>query len=104
MAFDFLDEFFGLSGVPAQRAFRRKAEKVHIGTGIDGAQGAIDLEAVGLRLDVEALREDGLKDIAGGDVLLGAGDGGEKIIFGRAVVHLELALAFVGRADWAVAG
>ncbi len=83
-------------GSPAQRTLGSKAEKVHIGAGIDGAQGAIDLEAVGLRLDVKALGEDGLEDIAGGDVLLGAGDGGEKFLFGRAVVYLELALAFVG--------
>ena len=77
----------------AQRAFRREAQEEHIGAGIDGAQRAIDLEAVQLRLDVEALREDGLKDVAGGDVLLGAGDGGQEVLLAGAVLHLELGLA-----------
>ena len=76
-----------LIGSAAQRTLGRKAQEEHIRAGIDGAQGAIDLEAVGLRLDVEALREDGLEDVAGGDVLLGAVDGGEEVFFCGAVLH-----------------
>ncbi len=49
----------------AQRALRREAQEEHVRAGIDGAQRAIDLKAVHSRLDVEALREDRLKNIAG---------------------------------------
>ena len=82
-----------MSGTSAQRTLRRKAQEEHIRAGIHGAQRAIDLEAVGLRLHVEALREDGLEDVARRDVLLGALDGGQEILLRGAVLHLELALA-----------
>ena len=71
-------------------AVGREAQEEHIGAGIDGAQGAIDLEAVDFRLDVEALREDGLEDIAGGDVLLGRATAARKVLLRGAVVDFEL--------------
>ncbi len=78
-----------------QGSLRRKAQEEHIRAWIDGAQGAIDLEAVGLRINVEALRDDGLKDVARPDVLLGALDGGQEVLFSGAMAHLQRAFGFV---------
>jgi hypothetical protein len=71
--FDCLGRFGFLSG--AEGAIGGEAEEVHVGTGVHGAQGAVDLEAVHASGDVEPLREDGLEDISCCDVLLGAFDG-----------------------------
>ena len=64
--------------------FAREAQEVHVGRRVDDAQGAVDREGVDAGLDVEALREDDLEDVAGGDVLLGALDGVEEVAFLRA--------------------
>ncbi len=60
-----------------------EAQKEHVGRGVDGAQGAVDIEGIGVELAGEALGEDDLDDVAGADVLLAAlhrrleGAGGE---------------------------
>ena len=75
-----------------QRPLRIEAEEEHVGAGIDGAQRAIDLETVDTGLDIEALRKDHLKGIAGADVLLGALDSGQKLALPGAKFNLELAV------------
>ncbi len=56
-----------------------QAQAKHVGRGVHDAKGAVDFEGVDAGGAVEALREDALEDVARGDVLLGALDGGEKI-------------------------
>ncbi len=96
MRFDFLDELLGCVGRPrTDRAIRVEAQEKHVGAGIDGTQRAIDLEAVNAGLDVESLREDHLKRVAGADVFLRALHRREKVLFRGAMLHFELA-----RLDW----
>ncbi len=71
--------------------FEAEAEEVHVGRGIDDAKGAVDLEGVDAGGAVEALGEDALEDVSGGDVLLGLCDGFEECGFGGAGGELELA-------------
>src|ERR1700722_2954429 len=68
----------------------REAQKEYIRAGIDGAQGAIDLEAVNALLDIEALAEHGLEDIARGNVLLDFCDACLIAFACRAMFDLEL--------------
>jgi hypothetical protein len=72
-----LDEFFAALRAAAQRSLRIEAQEEHVRAGIDGAQRAIDLEAVDAGLDIEALRENHLESVAGANVLLGALDRGQ---------------------------
>ncbi len=69
----------------------REAQEVHIRRGVDDAQGAVDGEGVDARLEIEALGEDDLEDVAGGDVLLGAFDGFEERAPARAGREAEFA-------------
>ena len=47
------------------------AQEVHVRAGVHLAEDAVEIERVGLEVDVEALRQDHLEDVAGQDVLLG---------------------------------
>ncbi len=66
-----------------------EAQEVHVGRGVDDAQGAVDLEGVDAGGAVEALREDALEDVAGADVLLGGLDGAEEVFACGARGELE---------------
>ena len=79
---------FGLFGGP-ERAVGGKAKEIHVGAGVHGAQGTVDLERVHAGGDVQSLREDGLKDVACGDVLLDAVGGGAVILFAGAAFDLD---------------
>ena len=70
----------------------RVAQEVHVGRGVDDAQGAVDVEGVDAGGAVEALGEDALEDVSGRDVLLGAADGFEEGGPGGARVELQLAV------------
>ena len=63
-AFLFCLPDFGLGLLEAE------AQEVHVRGRIDDAERAVDLEGVDLGDAVEALREDALEDISGGDVVL----------------------------------
>ena len=55
-----------------RRAVRvREPEEVHVGAGVAGAQGPVDVERVGRAVEREPLRENDLEHLAGADVLLG---------------------------------
>ena len=69
----------GLSLFLPGLAVEAEAEEVHVGRGVDDAEGAVDFEGVDAGFAVEALREDALEDVAGGDVLLGFFDGAEEV-------------------------
>ena len=47
------------------------AEQVHVRARVDLAEHPVDVEGVGVELEVETLRQDHLEDVAGEDVLLG---------------------------------
>ena len=49
----------------------RAAHEVHVRARVDLAQDAVDVERVGVEIEVEALGEHDLEDVAGDDVLLG---------------------------------
>ncbi len=52
----------------------------HVGRRVDGAKRAVDLERVGRDVELQTLREHDLKDVARGDVLLGALDGRLEVL------------------------
>jgi len=54
----------------------RMAEEVHVGTGVDLAQRPVQVERVGVEVEIEALGQDHLEDVAGENVLLCYLDGG----------------------------
>ena len=73
----------------------REAEEVHIRRRIDDAQGAVDGEGVDAGLEVEALGENDLEDVAGGDVFLRLLDGSEERGLLRARGEAEFAGGFL---------
>jgi hypothetical protein len=77
--------FFGLRC----RALHPEAQKVHVRRGIHNPQRAINIERIDAGDAVEALRENALKDVARGDVLLGAQHGFEVCGLGRARGQLQ---------------
>ena len=56
-------------------------DEIHVGRRVDVAQRAIDGERVGLDVGLEALRQDGLVDVARGDALLDRTDAGLEDLF-----------------------
>ena len=79
----------------AQCAIRREAQKEHIGARVHGAQGTVNLETVRARLHIEPLRDDRLKNVACGNVFLGAVDRSQKILLCRPEFHLQFALGLL---------
>jgi len=95
-SFDFLEESF--AALTAHPAAPRERSAGRTCTGwIDGAQGTIDLEAVCLGLDIEALRKNRLEDVAGSDVLLGAHHGRQVVFLAGPVLYFEVSLSALVR-------
>jgi len=59
---------------------------------VDGPQRAVHLEAVHLRFHVETLRQHGLEDVSGGDVLLDPDDGVHVGLLAGPVLNFEMGL------------
>ena len=61
--------------------------EVHVGRRVERAQGAVEAERrAGVAL-AQALPDLHLHQVAGGDVFLGAGDGGEEVVLGELAPH-----------------
>ena len=75
-----------------------EAEEVHIRRRIDGAEGTVEIEGIDGRLEIPALRENDLENIAGANVFLGAADAIEELGLGSAGAGLELCIGTPGRA------
>ena len=75
------------------------AQEVHVRAGVHLAQHAVHVERVGVEVEVEALRQHDLEDVAGQDVLLGHLDRRLVLAGGHAGAHLGQRLAGVGRLD-----
>ena len=63
------------SGDGADQRHLGVAHEVHVRAGVDLAQHPVDVERVGVEVEVEALGQHDLEDVAGEDVLLGRLDG-----------------------------
>ena len=63
-----------ISGELPTRQSSLEGQVEHERAGVDDAQGAVDVERLGGRLDLEPLAEDDLEDVAGLDVLLALAD------------------------------
>src|SRR5271157_5918608 len=59
-----------------------EAQEIHIGRRIHGAQRAVEIERSDSRLEVPTLGKDDLKNVAGGDELLGTADAFEEFRLG----------------------
>ena len=59
-----------------------EAQEVQVGARVEQAQGAVDVERIGLEHQVVALREHHLEDVTGPDVLLGRVD--RRLVLRRA--------------------
>ena len=74
---DNVGSFFAFFGLCA-RFSAIEAEEIHIWRGINDAEGAVYGEGVDAGFEVEALGENDLEDVAGGDVVFGLFDGFEE--------------------------
>src|ERR1700758_2940251 len=74
---------------PTRSAVHTQPQKVHIGRRVDDAQRAIDGEGIVAGVDIETLRDDGLKDVTSGDVLPGLLNGAQVVSFSGALLHCE---------------
>ena len=72
----------------ADHAQLRVAQEVHVRARVDLAQRPVQVERVGAQVQLEALGEHDLEDVAGQDVLLGHLDGLGVQLLGRAPAHL----------------
>jgi len=77
-----------------------EAEEIHIRGRIDDAESAVDRERIDARLEVEALGENDLKDVAGSDVVLRFIDGFEECGLFCAGCEAEFSFGRAGRELW----
>src|ERR1700758_4144178 len=74
---------------PFRAAVHMQPQEVQIGRRVDDAQRAIDGKGIVAGIDLEALRDDGLKDVTGGDVLPGLLNRAKVVSFSGALLHCE---------------
>ena len=75
------------------------AQEVHVRARVDLAQHAVEVERVGVEIDVVALRQHDLEDVAGDDVLLGDLDGLLVHPVGHRAAHLGHLVVGLRRGD-----
>jgi len=78
-------------------------EEIHVGRGIERAQGAVDINRAGLERHAQALAEHHLKHVAGADVVLALFNGSDEALAGEAGDEVGLAQG-IGRQHVRVAG
>ena len=86
------DSTFGARTAPS--GFQPKAQEIQVGGRIHNAQSAVDRETGRLPASLQSVREHGLEDIAGGDILLDSGNRGEKILLLVRLVTASLPCAW----------
>ena len=75
------------------------AQEVHVRAGVDLAQRPVQVEGVGVEVQLEALRQHHLEDVAGQDVLFGHVDRGPEHLGRRPPAHVGQPVLPLGRDD-----
>ena len=86
-------------GRGADQGEARLADEVHVGAGVDLAQHPVEVERVGVEVEVEALRQHHLEDVARQDVLAGHLDGPAVQVAAHGRMDLGQLLVGLGRLD-----